>query len=345
MTNTSISEFHKRIDWIDMAKGYGMILVILGHVGCGPLEKWIYSFHLPLFFFLSGLVFHTNISFNDFFRKRVKGILIPYFCLGSVVVVFEVIFGYLTAAQPIAEAIYNKLEDLIIQIRCWDLWYLATLFCAEIIFYFIVKAGKSTTRIGMITCTLTAVGFVYYRCGGQGLIWNLDVVFFALFFLYAGLVCQRTFGNRVLDYIDAHRTAEVIIFFASWAVNIILMLISYKLTGQQFEMYMGTYGIPLLSFPASIAGIFGVIILAKWTDFSFVRYIGTHTLIYFAWHQTIIMPLVEEFLKCFGITPDEATGLFTSPGPWLFQFAMILLILTGVNQLISVTPLRFMIGK
>lgn len=328
-----------------MAKGYGMLLVILGHVGCGPLEKWIYSFHLPLFFFLSGLVFHSNIGFLDFLKKRVKGILIPYFCLGMTVVLFEVFFNFFTQQQPIVEPFLNKTRDLIVQIRCWDLWYLATLFCAEIIFYIIVKIGKSTPKIGLITIVITAIGFIYYGCGGQGLIWNMDVVFFALFFLFAGLVCQRTFGSRILDYLDKSRTAEILIFLACWTVNIGLMYANWKLTGQQFEMYMGTYGNPLLSFPAAIAGTWGIIILAKWTDFRFIRYIGVHSLIYFAWHQTIIMPLIETFLGLFGVHTDETTGLFLTPGPWIFQYVMILIILTAISQILSVTPLKFMIGK
>ncbi len=46
----------KRLDFIDIAKGIGIILVVTGHllpVAAG-LHVLIYSFHMPLFFFLSG---------------------------------------------------------------------------------------------------------------------------------------------------------------------------------------------------------------------------------------------------------------------------------------------------
>jgi uncharacterized membrane protein YcfT len=39
-----------RIDWIDIAKGYGILLVILGHLDVGKIGTWIYTFHMPLFF-------------------------------------------------------------------------------------------------------------------------------------------------------------------------------------------------------------------------------------------------------------------------------------------------------
>ena len=49
-----------RIEYLDIAKGIGMILVYIGHCripGDNPLFQWIYSFHMPLFFFISGLLF------------------------------------------------------------------------------------------------------------------------------------------------------------------------------------------------------------------------------------------------------------------------------------------------
>ena len=53
----------KRISWIDMTKGYGVLLVIIGHMYIFNLSSWIYSFHMPLFLFISGYVFKVNITF------------------------------------------------------------------------------------------------------------------------------------------------------------------------------------------------------------------------------------------------------------------------------------------
>ena len=44
-----------RFDWVDTAKGLGIILVVIAHVWTkGPVRDFIYSFHMPLFFLLSG---------------------------------------------------------------------------------------------------------------------------------------------------------------------------------------------------------------------------------------------------------------------------------------------------
>ena len=49
----------KRLDYLDMVKGIGIILVVVGHstyVSDGTLT-WLASFHMPLFFILSGILF------------------------------------------------------------------------------------------------------------------------------------------------------------------------------------------------------------------------------------------------------------------------------------------------
>ena len=65
-----------REHWIDALKGIGIILVVIGHVSLGNnLVKWIYSFHMPLFFALSGyMLAHTqrNYSNYEFILKRTK---------------------------------------------------------------------------------------------------------------------------------------------------------------------------------------------------------------------------------------------------------------------------------
>ena len=83
----------KRIEWVDIARGIGIILVILGHIGIGKVGKFIYSFHIPLFFFLSGFCFSgNNIDIKFFFKKRLKKLIILYVFLGIDICTIEVIF-------------------------------------------------------------------------------------------------------------------------------------------------------------------------------------------------------------------------------------------------------------
>ena len=78
---------NKRIEWIDIAKGIGMLLVIFGHFGMNPAGKEAISFikssfHMPLFFVLSGLLFKDGSSAKDCFTwsmKRFIALMIPFY--------------------------------------------------------------------------------------------------------------------------------------------------------------------------------------------------------------------------------------------------------------------------
>lgn len=65
----------QRINWIDWAKVFAIYLVVLGHLLSktgreGYIFNFIYSFHMPFFFFISGYLF--TIKENNF-RSFLKG--------------------------------------------------------------------------------------------------------------------------------------------------------------------------------------------------------------------------------------------------------------------------------
>lgn len=63
---------------IDVLKGIGIILVVIGHSGCPNLLKdFIYSFHMPLFFIASGYFFNENYleSKKKYFEKKYKAFI------------------------------------------------------------------------------------------------------------------------------------------------------------------------------------------------------------------------------------------------------------------------------
>lgn len=75
----------KRVIYIDLCKTYGLFLVILGHGRLCP-ESWqqfIYSFHMPLFFILSGLLYKWK-SFKDTLINDIKRLLIPYLIINLI---------------------------------------------------------------------------------------------------------------------------------------------------------------------------------------------------------------------------------------------------------------------
>ena len=71
----------KRVEFIDFAKGIGILTVVWAHIMLvGWSHQLIYAFHMPFFFFASGLLFNREkySSFGEFVRRRAKGMLLPY---------------------------------------------------------------------------------------------------------------------------------------------------------------------------------------------------------------------------------------------------------------------------
>ena len=75
----------KRIEWIDIAKAIGIYLMIFNHnndMPCKHIQFVIASFHMPLFFLLSGFTLKKQEkTFNDimiFIKRRVIMLGVPY---------------------------------------------------------------------------------------------------------------------------------------------------------------------------------------------------------------------------------------------------------------------------
>lgn len=72
----------KRLDWIDIAKGVAIILVIVGHTvpNPSPLRHAIFSFHMPVFFILAGYTFRPK-PWCELLSGSVSRLLVPYVVL------------------------------------------------------------------------------------------------------------------------------------------------------------------------------------------------------------------------------------------------------------------------
>jgi fucose 4-O-acetylase-like acetyltransferase len=91
----SVSRPVTRILWIDYAKAVGMYLVILGHM---PESRYIphsliYSFHMPLFFFVSGYL-ERERGFGETVKNSVRAILIPYFLFWLIALVYRLCISF-----------------------------------------------------------------------------------------------------------------------------------------------------------------------------------------------------------------------------------------------------------
>ena len=79
---------NQRILYIDYVKALAMILVIMGHVNFAnqDIKAWIYSFHMPVFFFCTGLVLKDRgKSLKENVIKYARRLIVPFFFVGIVI--------------------------------------------------------------------------------------------------------------------------------------------------------------------------------------------------------------------------------------------------------------------
>ncbi|MCI4589020.1 acyltransferase family protein [Sphingobium sp. BYY-5] len=101
MENRGHPQAQFRLDWVDVARGIGIIAVVAGHVWTsGPLRNAMYSFHMPLFFLLSGMLSRSH-PVGDFTRRQWVGQMRPYAAFLILLIVADQIIERLKGNFPI----------------------------------------------------------------------------------------------------------------------------------------------------------------------------------------------------------------------------------------------------
>lgn len=97
-------EQKNRILWIDFTKAVVMLLVIVGHSSIPAIFRGaIFSFHMPLFFLLSGYTTKCSETKQQIFlriKKTAKGLLIPAFLLWAIRLIIYLIIGRVNYSLP-----------------------------------------------------------------------------------------------------------------------------------------------------------------------------------------------------------------------------------------------------
>lgn len=148
----------KKKDWVITAKGIGIILVVFGHVIRGLeakkllnndvflfIDDIIYSFHMPLFFLISGFFIKKSLSRyrkKEILMHKLKTLMYPYFIWSIFQILINVILSNYTNNSTSLWAI-TKLVYLPIA----PFWYLYSLF---IMYVLAVFTKNINTKVNLI---------------------------------------------------------------------------------------------------------------------------------------------------------------------------------------------------
>lgn len=220
----------KRVEWVDIARGVGIIVVVFGHVLRGIenanivmpsqfflwSDRLVYSFHMPLFFVLSGLFFLTSLQkqpLGTYLHHRFRTLAYPYFLWSLLQTSAETWFSQHTngSIRP------AELLQLLWQPRA-HFWFLHNLFIILVI------AAVAVTVASRPKWTLIIVAFALFFSP-----WRYPSVnYFFAFFVIGILVSPYLFQ---LDWQPAHIGRWFLVCLAAWLLCASVMILNNIMLG------------------------------------------------------------------------------------------------------------------
>ena len=209
-----------RLDSIDAAKGIGVLLVIYGHTfresmrtayaWCDLSYIFVYRFHVPLLFLLSGMGYaltaqkNQQLSSGQFLRKKARSLLLPW-C--SYALLIYTVFALVQLLGPVRSllagssyALVSPVQYAVLLLRnenpySFHLWYLQTLFLftavTGLLDHFL---PPRTARRAQLALLVLAPGFYALFC--QNWVWTFKGFFQQYAYFLAGVLLPREKAER-----------------------------------------------------------------------------------------------------------------------------------------------------
>ena len=300
-----MSEVKKhRIELIDIAKAITIILVILGHT-TGNLDtpmyrRLLYSFHMPLFFFLAGMSIKAKelksfMEWKSFIKKNLLALIVPYLIFAFIYAPFSF--------ENVPKFLYGSWQMLGKTGTLTSLWYLTCLFVARIYCQVIMnilslaKCKNMNLWFGILAVPMFAIGFLLPKIK-IGYPWCLNVSFVAAGFILLGIAIRQ----QVLILAQS----KAWILFLITVVSGVMLICGTALRGDALELSLmcaGDYGNVLWFLYNSVSGtafILGISMLifrisregAILFRTAAITYVGQHTLGIFLLHKNIQLDLI-----------------------------------------------------
>lgn len=202
----------RRIEWIDIARGIAILFVIIGHSLGNYMSSYfanlIYVFHMPIFFVLSGYLYHKK-SKGKFLQSSYFNLIVPY--IGTVVVAFLLLTLYMIHNNSIiapsrvhsyyallVSALYGVGSDATVPfthyhiIAIGAIWFLLAFFIGTQLFNIVMSLQFLRNDLllkGLIIATLTFTGT--YLQAYAYLPWSINAALVAQVFFFSGYIIKR----------------------------------------------------------------------------------------------------------------------------------------------------------
>lgn len=266
----------ERLSWLDVLKGIGITLVVIGHIYSNrTIVNWIYSFHMPLFFMAAGWAYKEKAISTDL-KRRIQTIVVPYLSFGVLVLVYWQLIerrfrdsdmSFMDSLLGLLSGAYNNLDFNV------HLWFLPCFFVTVVLFNALVNLGGKK----IVYAVTALMSLIYVLIPMPELLWGINRVF-----KYIGFY---TLGVALAEQIKTEQVAERKI--ASGGMAIILVALNFILA-----YYGWTRG--LMWFATAVFGVAGVGLIAMLINKNYLlQYLGRISLMVLCIHGPVYRIVVK----------------------------------------------------
>ncbi len=351
---TDVSTKNKRIEYLDVFKAFGIILMVMGHIEFGTFfSRFIHGFHMPMFFFVSGMLYAStyrrdesrrkNTTWCGFVLKKAKSLLIPYLCFGLLHYAL-----WLSGAGGVQDVQYNRPFEFLTHLF-WDnnlgmanagaLWFLTAFFVTEVIYAAIDFKIKGKWKY-----------ILFIALGLFGNLFNVIFSFSLPFSIAAGLSGVSLFALG--DLFESNKDTNRFLTKISELPLLLTLLLGVvsgaviMLNKNGVNMRTGAYGNIFLYYIGAITAIFTGINLSKIflkicrsskifdLPRQWLESIGKNSIVYLCLNQVVIVHMLGLFSFISNLYLNKIVILIAT-----------LILLFAIDALIRNTGLVFMLGK
>jgi len=271
----------KRLEWLDYMKGVAIFLVILGHVyqtclqDVGTVFSFIYTFHMPFFFMLSGVLAWRLVNRKILLslQKKVRTLLLPFITCG---------LAFSLSYNRVGYFIYSEFHA--------GYWFLLSLFSCWLFFLPLIKIikkipyfkGKFVFEVVILIMPFWGGKLIMSHISSE-LVYMLSLNFtfpFYRFFLLGYFV-----GKLVIDYNLERKTQRKLISSVMFIGFILLMMCIFNKS--PFLEYLTATGLQVLL----CLGCFGTLLLYRQFAFgkekTIIQHLGKNSLTIYCFHYFI----------------------------------------------------------
>lgn len=321
-------KINKRWDYNDLAKSLGMLAILWGHIRLtGWSNAFVYAWHIPLFFFLSGMVFDKSkyTDFKTFLIKKVKSLLVPYVIFSFLTWIMWAVFSFVTHAHiesywmPLAQTFIAQGSGGFL-LHNVPLWFVTCLFMMEIVYY----AIADWKRGWILAVTIILAAISYYMITYINVIditllpWNIEVVCLGLpFYVVGHLIVQKWGHQQIQNWVNRHRSIALILFL----ILAVVVMIGSHFNGSISFGHAAIHN-PLITYPCAFAGIIMLLLIclflagtnaclhnAKWIQW--FKWFGRNSFTAMAIHNPIkgfVCIIVGTIFDCSSATVSKSNG-------------------------------------